>query len=49
MSFFDRIKDIMSATDEDDEIEVLIKNFPVPNAKHDLFDLIIFLKQHITA
>jgi hypothetical protein len=30
-----------------EEIEELIKNFPVPNAKHDLFDLIVFLKQHI--
>lgn len=30
----------------DEKIEELIKNFPVPNAKHDLFDLIVFLKQH---
>jgi hypothetical protein len=29
------------------EIEELIKNFPVPNAKHDLFDLIVYLKQHV--
>ena len=29
------------------EIEELIKNFPIPNAKHDLFDLIIYLKQYI--
>lgn len=42
-----RIKKTSKWDDEDDEIEVLIKNFPVPNAKHDLFDLIIFLKQHI--
>ena len=27
--------------------EQLIKNFPVPNAKHDLFDLIVFLMHHI--
>lgn len=42
-----RIKKTSKWDDEDDEIEELIKNFPVPNAKHDLFDLIIFLKQHI--
>ena len=29
------------------EVEELIKNFPVPNAKHDLFDLVVFLKQHV--
>ena len=29
------------------EINDLIKNFPVPNAKHDLFDLIVYLKPHI--
>lgn len=42
-----RIKRTSNWLDADEEIEELIKNFPVPNAKHDLFDLIVFLKQHI--
>ena len=32
---------------DNSEIEELIKHFPVPNAKHDLFDLIVYLKQYI--
>ena len=42
-----RIKRSCKSDDPDEEIEELITNFPVPNAKHDLFDLIVFLKQHI--
>ena len=30
----------------EEEIESLVNNFPVPNAKNDLFDMILFLKSH---
>lgn len=42
-----KIKRSSKWDDGEEDIEELIKNFPVPNAKHDLFDLIVFLKQHI--
>ena len=33
--------------DAETQIDSLIENFPVPNAKKDLFDLILFFKQHL--
>jgi hypothetical protein len=33
--------------DADKQIKSVVSNFPVPNAKNDLFDLIVYLKQHI--
>ena len=33
--------------DADKQMKSFVSNFPVPNAKNDLFDLILYLKQHI--
>lgn len=33
--------------DTQEQIEATIKNLPIPNAKHDLFDLILFLQNHL--
>lgn len=41
------ISKIGNFSGKNEKVKELIKNFPVPNAKHDLFDLIVFLKQHV--
>ena len=33
--------------DTQQQLENVVLNFPIPNAKHDLFDLILFLKNHL--
>lgn len=33
--------------DTNQQLENVVLNFPIPNAKHDLFDLILFLKNHL--
>lgn len=45
---FSQQEEILCEIDEyaEEQIDSLIENFPVPNAKKDLFDLIMFMKNH---
>ena len=45
---FSPLEKALDAIDDaaEEEIESLVNNFPVPNAKNDLFDMILFLKSH---